>query len=144
MLHVLKNYISILFLFLVAKDEYIFLKWGNIHTWSNDLIQYAFGFMPDRGDIPCVSMFYFRHVIFIQHALDSHCLAAHEIPAKSYFIVHNITQMPQIFTVLSLLHTHISLLGKLHNENIRSDLILCIFPSYSEEQCHWEQNSWEC
>lgn len=113
-------YISILFLFLVAKDEYIFLKWGNIHTWSSDLIQYALGFMPDRGDIPCVSVFCFRHVIFIQHALDGHCLAACEIPAKSYFIVHNFTQMPQIFTVLSLLHTHTSLLGKFYNENIRS------------------------
>lgn len=26
------NYISILVLFLAAKDEYVFLKWGNIHT----------------------------------------------------------------------------------------------------------------
>lgn len=137
-------YISILVLFLAAKDECIFLEWGNIQTWSSDLIQYALGFMPDRGDIPCVSMFYFRHVIFIQRALDSHCLAAREIPAKSYFIVHNFTQMPQIFTVLSLLHTHISLLGELYNENIRSNLIPCIFPSHSEEQCHWEQKRMEC
>lgn len=86
--------------------------------------------------MPCVSMFYFRHVPFIQHALIGHCLAAHDIPAESYFIVHNFTQKPQIFTVLSLLHTHISLLGKLYRENIRSNLILCIFPSHSEQQCH--------
>lgn len=99
-LHFFFYYISILVLFLAAKDECIFLEWGNIQTWSSDLIQYALGFTPDRGDIPCVSMFYFRHVIFIQRALDSHCLAAREIPAKSYFIVHNFTQMPQIFTVL--------------------------------------------
>lgn len=59
-------------------------------------------------------------------------------------IVHNFTQMLQIFTVLSLLHTRISLLGKLHNENIRSNLIPCIFSSYSEVQCHWEQNSLAC
>lgn len=94
--------------------------------------------MPKCGDIPCVSMFYFRHVLSIQHALDGHCLAVHGIPAESYFIVHNFTQMPQTFTVLSLLHIHISLLGKLNHEIIRPNLIPCIFPSYSEEPLRTE------
>lgn len=98
--------------------------------------------MPDCGDFPCVSMFYFRHALFIQHALDGHYLTAHEIPAESYFIVRNFTQMPQIFTVLSLLHTHIFLLGKLHNENIRSNVIPCTFPlilknSATEDRIAW-------
>lgn len=67
--------------------------------------------MPDCTDIPHFSMFYFRHVLFVQHALDGHSLAAYEIPADfhSYFIVPNFTQMPQIFTVLNPLHTHILL-----------------------------------
>lgn len=76
--------------------------------------------MPDCGDIPCVSMFYFRYVLFIQHALDSHCLAVHEIPAESSFIVHNFTQMPQTFTVLSLLHTHISVYNFLASYTMKS------------------------
>jgi len=100
-----------LFWFLVAKDEYVCLTRGNIHTSSSDLMQYALGFMPDCTDIPYFSMFYSRHVLFIQHALDGHTLAIYEIPADfhSYLIVHNFTQMPQIFTVSNLLHRHILL-----------------------------------
>lgn len=63
--------ISTLFWFLVAEDEYFFLNKGNIHTWSSSLIQYA-SFMLDCADIPHFNMFYFRHVLFILHALDGH------------------------------------------------------------------------
>lgn len=89
--------------------------------------------MPDHTDIPRFSTFCFRHVFFIQHALDGHSLAAYEIPADfhSYFIVHNFIQMPQIFTVSPPPNTHI-LLSLARKHNVQCHALNT--PPYSQEE----------